>query len=44
LQSVSDINAAYGTKVYELEVSKRNEEIVNKKYDELIEEIRVIQG
>jgi hypothetical protein len=44
LQSVSDMNAAYGTKVYELEVSKRNEEIVNKKYDELMEEVRLIQA
>jgi len=38
------MNAAYGSKVYELEISKRNEEIVNKKYDELIEEIRTMQS
>lgn len=38
------MNAVYASKVYELEVSKRNEEIVNKKYDELVEEVRVVQA
>lgn len=36
LQSLSDINAELGKKVYELEISKRNEEIINKKYDEIV--------
>ncbi len=43
LQSLSDINAELGKKVYELEISKRNEEIINKKYDEIVEEIRLTQ-
>lgn len=44
LQSVSDLNSDLGKKVYELELSKRNEEIVNKKYDQIMEEIRLIQS
>jgi len=32
-QSTSDLNADLGAAVYKLELSKRNEEIVNKKYD-----------
>jgi hypothetical protein len=43
-QSNSDINAQLGKKVYELELSKRNEEVVNKKYDQIIEELRLIQA
>lgn len=43
LQSLSDSNSEMGKKVYELEISKRNEEIVNKKYDGMLEEIRLMQ-
>lgn len=30
--------------MYELELSKRNEEIVNKKYEQMVEEIRLMQA
>lgn len=43
-QSLSDINAQMGKKVYELELSKRNEEVVNKKYEQIIDELRLIQA
>jgi hypothetical protein len=41
LQSISDSNAELGKKIYELEISKRNEEIINKKYEESMDEVRV---
>ena len=30
-------------KVYELELSKRNEELTNKKYEQAVEEVRTLQ-
>jgi len=43
LQGESDSNAQLAKKVYELELSKRNEELTNKKYEQAIEEVRVLQ-
>jgi hypothetical protein len=36
-QSNSDLNAEMAKRVYELELSIRNEEIVYKKYDQIVE-------
>jgi hypothetical protein len=44
LQGLSDLNAELGKKVYELEISKRNEEIIGKKFEQSEEEIRVMQN
>jgi hypothetical protein len=44
LQGQSNINAELGKKVYALEISKRNEEEVGKKCDQLEDEVRLIQS
>lgn len=38
------MNANLAKKVYELELSKRNEELTNKKYEQAVEEVRILQG
>jgi hypothetical protein len=44
LQGNSDLNAEVGKLNIELEYSKRNEEIINKKYDTVIEDLRKIDS
>ena len=44
LQGQSDANAELGSKVYELEISKRNEEITNKKIEQVIEDLRLLDA
>ncbi len=44
LQGNSDLNAEVGKLNIQLEYSKRNEEIINKKYDTVIEDLRKIDS
>ncbi len=44
LQGTSDLKAELGKVHIQLEYSKRNEEIVNSKYDKIVEELRKVDG
>lgn len=44
LQSTSDMKAELGKLHIQLQYSKRNEEIVNSKYDKIVEELRKVDA